>query len=116
MSSHLSSGKRKLCFSGACIHQEGTGACSAKASGSQGPELDSAFIQRQSGLQIGHILVMILQEGLQLSPVVVPLFKCECSIKATGNFCEVNPKKQPLCGIYLHSCASGCTRVKYLNG
>lgn len=87
-----------MCFSGACIHQEGTGACSAKASGSWGPELDSAFIQRQSGLQTGHILVMILQEGLQLSPVVVPFFKCECSIKATGNFCEVNPKKQPLCG------------------
>lgn len=41
---------------------------------------------------------MILQEGLQLNPVVVPLFKCECSIKTTGNFCEVNPKKQPLCG------------------
>lgn len=41
---------------------------------------------------------MTLWERFRLRPVVAPLFKCEHTIKAIGNFYEVTPIKRPLCG------------------
>lgn len=99
MSLHLTSGMRKYFVFVWCMYTRGGNwnwLC--EDPGSEGPELESALIQRQTGLQTADTLVMTLWERLQLGPVVAPLFKCECTIKEIRNFCEVTPMKQPLCG------------------